>query len=248
MELAGKRVLVTGGAVRIGRGICEALAARGCHLAIHCRDSSDEATGLAERVRSDGGTAVVVQAALDVEATCREVVDEAWAALGGLDALVNNAAVFHKDSLLETTVAKLETEFSVNLYAPILLSRAFAEHVTQEGEGGLRGRIINLLDRRIRGHETDCLPYLLSKKMLAAFTLDAARELAPEIAVNGVAPGAVLPPPGKDEAYVKDLAGTNPLAHQCTVEEVAEAVVFLLASDAITGQIIFVDGGQHLKR
>jgi NAD(P)-dependent dehydrogenase (short-subunit alcohol dehydrogenase family) len=243
MELAGKAALVTGGAVRIGRGICEALAEHGCRVAIHCRESRAEAEELTSRLEANGRAAVVVQGDLGSESACRKVLEDAWAGTEGLDILVNNAAVFHKDGLQDATEAALQAEFSVNAFAPIYLARCFAERVA-ERRG--QGRIVNLLDRRIAGNEAGCLPYLLSKKMLAAFTQAAAVELAPAITVNGVAPGAILPPPGKGDDTVQDLAGSNPLNRQCTVDDVAEAVRFLLTADAVTGQILFVDGGQYL--
>ena len=138
-----------------------------------------------------------------------------------------------------TTEDKLLAEFWPNLFAPMLLTRAFARQ-------SKRGKIINLLDRRIAGHETDCVPYLLTKKALAELTQLAAREFAPRFTVNGVAPGAVLPPPGKGTEYLRDLAGPVPLQKQITPADVAAAVLALLQADAVTGQIYFVDGGQHL--
>jgi pteridine reductase len=158
---------------------------------------------------------------------------------GQLDILINNAAVFHKDGLLATTEAKLLGEFWPNLFAPLLLMRAFARH-----SGG--GKIINLLDRRIAGHDTECVSYVLAKKALAELTALAALELAPRFTVNGVAPGAVLPPPGKGADYLHDQAGPVPLQRIITPQAVAQAVLTLLGNDAITGQILFVDGGQHL--
>jgi NAD(P)-dependent dehydrogenase (short-subunit alcohol dehydrogenase family) len=108
------------------------------------------------------------------------------------------------------------------------------------------GAIINVLDRRISSVAPDCLPYLLTKKALAEFTKSAALELAPEIIVNAVAPGAILPPPGGDEAIARELAGAAPLDHRCTPDDVARAVVSLLEAEGITGQTLFVDSGQHL--
>ena len=239
MDLRGKRALVTGGAVRIGRAICEALAAEGCEVVIHYRRSGADARSLAAAIRARGGRALCVRGELTGERACERVVAEARRAAGGLDILVNNAAVFHKDSLRTSTRAKTQAELDVNLLAPMAMMRAFAARTA-------KGAIVNLLDRRIASHDLQCLPYLLSKKALAALTQSAALELAPGIAVNGVAPGPVLPPPGKGTAYLRDHAGTVPMARRVTPAEVAAAVVFLLKSEAITGQIVFVDGGQHL--
>ena len=239
MELTGKNVLVTGGAVRIGRAICEAFAAAGARVVIHARRSAAEAEELAGRLRSAGGSAWVVGADLDDPAQASGLVAQAAAAAGPLDILVNNAAVFHKDSLDSLDAAKLEAEFRANLFAPLLLMQAFAAQ-------GRPGRIVNLLDRRIEGLDTACAPYVLTKKALAEATRLAALAWAPRITVNGVAPGAVLPPPGEGAAYLRDHAGFIPLGRLCTPAEVAEAVLFAARSEAMTGQVLFVDGGQHL--
>jgi NAD(P)-dependent dehydrogenase (short-subunit alcohol dehydrogenase family) len=119
------------------------------------------------------------------------------------------------------------------------LARAFASRVR-------KGKIVNLLDRRIASLDAASVPYALTKKALAELTRLAALELAPGITVNGIAPGPVLPPPGKGEKYLRDHAGPVPLKRRITSEDIADAVMFLLKSDSITGQIVFVDGGQHL--
>ncbi len=238
MELAGKTILVTGGAVRMGRRICEALAAAGCRVAIHCRHSRREARELAESLTQQGHAAWVVAGELDSEPGCRAVLDQAFEAAGRLDGLVNNAAVFHRRTLMETDEAVLLAELRVNLFAPLFLMRAFAGRVKA-------GRIVNLLDRRIAGLEPGCLAYQISKRGLADLTRLAALELAPDFTVNGVAPGPVLPPPERD-GKPPEKAGPTLIGRRPTPDEVAQAVLFLLAADAVTGQVIFVDGGQRL--
>jgi NAD(P)-dependent dehydrogenase (short-subunit alcohol dehydrogenase family) len=128
----------------------------------------------------------------------------------------------------------------------VYLTRAFAAESPKGKRQAGQRRVVNILDRRIASHEVGCAPYLLSKKMAAAFTLLAARELAPEVTVNAVAPGPVLPPPRLGRRPVHDRAGATPLRKRPTPEDVARTAAFLLESDAITGQIVFVDGGQHL--
>lgn len=234
MNLRGKAALVTGGAVRIGRAICEALAAEGARVAVHYRSSRKEAVALAKSI---GGCAI--RSDLESEASCEGVIGEALAELGRLDILVNNAAAFSKDTIRTMTAAKIGQEFWPNLFIPMLLTRAFACQVR-------KGALVNLLDRRITSLDASCVSYVLSKKALADFTRIAALDLAPRIRVNGVAPGAVLPPPGKGMKYLHDKAGPVPLKRQVTPGDVADAVVYLLHSDSITGQIIYVDGGQNL--
>ncbi len=231
--------LVTGGALRIGRAIVRALAAAGYGVVVHYRSSAKPAAELCLDLRAAGAPAWRVRGDLGTEAGCRAVVDEALAKAGRLDVLVNNAAVFEKRPLARVDEAALRGDFATNLFAPVLLARRFARAAG-------RGAIVNLLDRRVAGHDPACVPYLLSKKALAAFTQSAALALAPRFTVNAVAPGPVLPPPGRPERYLKDRAGRIPLGRTVAPEEIARAVVFLLECRGTTGQILFVDGGQHL--
>jgi len=206
---------------------------------VQYRKSATEANTLCTELKRQGVQAWPLAADLTSEAACHDLVRRAQIAAGRLDILINNAAVFHKDNLAATTEGKLLAEFWPNLFAPLLLMRAFAWHSTG-------GKIVNLLDRRIAGHDTTCVPYVLAKKALAELTQLAALELAPRFTVNGVAPGAVLPPPGKTTDYLYDAAGPVPLQRQITPANVAAAVLTLLQDDAMTGQILYVDGGQHL--
>ena len=238
-KLTGQVVLVTGGAVRLGRSMVERLAAEGCAVVIHCHRSRREADQLAADLRARGTAAAVVQGSLTTQAGCERIIRNARRVQGRLDILVNSAAVFNKQSLGAITTKSLLGEFWPNLFAPVLLTQAFAAATR-------RGHVINILDRRIAGHDTSCIPYLLSKKALAAFTEVAALALAPRIRVNAVAPGPILPPPGKGARYLREHAGRLPLGRAPAVDEVAEAVAALVCSRSTTGQILFVDGGQHL--
>ena len=224
MDLKGKRALVTGGAVRVGRAIVEALQAAGAEVVVHYLRSGAEAKALSPwTVKGD---------LADPEA-CSRIVAEA----GPLDILVNNASLFTRDALPTATPERVRREFGVNLFAPMELVRAFAAQVRGEGA------VVNLLDRRIRGNDTTCAPYLLTKKALADFTRVAALEYAPAIRVNAVAPGPVLPPSG---GAATEPMGHIPLGRPPVAGDVAGAVLFLLRAESITGQVVFVDGGQHL--
>ncbi len=235
MNLNGKKALVTGGAVRIGRAICEMLAGAGAEVCVHYNRSRNEAEDLQRSIEKVDGHARLFQADLKSEEACRHLIREAEP----LDILINNASVFHKHTIDESAMQVVMDELWPNLFAPLQLMRAFAEQ-------GRPGKIVNLLDRRITSQDAACVPYLLAKKALTELTGLAALHWAPRIAVNGVAPGAVLPPPGKGEAYMKDYAGPVPMDIQVTPVDVARAVKFVLENDTLTGQIIFVDGGQHL--
>ena len=241
MNLEGCTALVTGGAVRIGREICRELVLRGCNVVVHYNNSREQAAELEAELALQGGKVYTAQGPLTTQAECEQVLDAAWVVAGGLDILVNNAAIFAKQSLLNAGESDFETMWRVNCLAPIMLARAFALE-RADARGGV---VINLLDRRVAGDEAGCLPYLLAKKALAAFTRSAALELAPLTRINAVAPGAILPPPSS-AAPVRDLAGHVPLERQCTPGDVAGAVAFLAEADALTGQTVFVDGGQHL--
>ncbi len=236
MNLKNKTVLITGAAVRLGRGLAEALAGEGCRLVLHCNRSAAEAASLAARLRRAGTKVHLIRRDLLAPNSGEEMIREAQKAFGRLDILVNNAAVFRKASLSTSTEKQIRETLELNLMAPILLTRAFARIAG-------KGKIINILDRRVAGLEPGLAAYLVSKKALADFTRIAALELAPDIAVNGVAPGPVLVQPKGGE---REKAGRIPLAKRPTPADVAGAVIFLLQNDAVTGEIIFVDGGQHL--
>jgi pteridine reductase len=226
MDLNGKRALVTGGAVRIGRAITEALQAAGAEVVVHYRNSKAEAEALSP---------FTVQGNLEDVGECSRILEEC----GHLDILVNNASIFSKDTLPDSLPDRILREFSINLFAPMELIRAFA---SKSGQGA----VINLLDRRVRCNDTRCVPYSITKKGLEELTKLAALEYAPGIRVNAVAPGPVLPPPDRSAESARELAGRIPLDELPSMDQIAEAALFLLRADAITGQVVFVDGGQHL--
>lgn len=236
MKLKDRAILITGAAVRLGRGLAEALAAQGCRLALHCNRSTAEAETLARRLRRHGAKVCVIKRHLLEPQAGADVIRQAQKILGRLDVLVNNAAIFSKEKLTTSSEKYIRDVFEINLMTPVLMIRAFAKIIG-------KGKIINILDRRIAGIEPGLAAYLLSKKALADFTKIAALELAPDITVNGVAPGPVLIP---TKSSGQDQAGKIPLGKRPTITDVAEAVIFLLKADAVTGEIIFVDGGQHL--
>lgn len=226
MNLSGKRALVTGGAVRIGKVIVQALQAEGAEVVVHYLSSKEEAEALSPyTVRADLGNMDEVSGLIE--------------AAGPLDILINNASLFTKDNLAEARPERVLRELSINLLAPMELTRCFAK---QTGNGA----VINLLDRRICANDPTALPYSISKKGLEELTKLVALELAPGIRVNGVAPGPILPPPGDSGEHFAERAGRIPLEMFPTPVNIAEAVTFLLKADCCTGQVIFVDGGQHL--
>lgn len=236
-----KTALVTGAAKRIGRATALALAAHKVNVVVHYRFSSDEAEAVAMEARDMGVNAWTLQADLrqpvEAENLLPQALDEA---AGPIQILINNASIFAESHLTDFTLADLADNIQVNAMAPLLLSRAFA---AQECEGA----IVNFLDTRVIEYDKEHAAYHLSKRMLFTLTRMMALEFAPQIRVNAIAPGLILPPPGKDRAYLEGRASTNPLNRVGTLSGITDTVLFLLRSEFITGQVIFVDGGYHMK-
>jgi len=239
-RLEGKSALVTGAARRIGRAISLALAREGANVAVHYSSSEREVAELAAEIESFGVQAVALRADLSDPDELAGLVDRAREALGAIEILVNNASIFPSDTLETVDLEGLERNLEINAWAPLVLTRAFAAQSE-------RGHVINLLDSRVSGFDHTHAAYIFSKHVLSAITRTTALELAPGIAVNGIAPGLILPPAGKDEEYVDRLAQTVPLKRRGSPEDIAAAAVFLATSEFVTGETIYVDGGRHLK-
>jgi pteridine reductase len=237
--LTGRTALVTGGARRIGRAVSLALASSGAAVVVHYGRSVDEAQRVVEQIAARGGEALSLMADLARAEEAEALVERALRAAGRLDILVNNASIFGAEALEPLSLGTLMQDVQVNAWAPFVLTRAFARQVG-------RGSVVNLLDTRISGVDLAHPSYTLSKWLLFAMTRLTAIAYAPEVTVNAVAPGLILPPEGKDERYLAGLAGGVPLRRHGDPDDVARAVVFLVKSRFITGQVIFVDGGQHL--
>ena len=240
-QLKHKTALVTGSAKRLGRAMALSLAQQGVQVVVHYRSSQGQASEVKAEIEQAGGQAVLCQADLADAGQADALVGRAAELLGRpLDILINNASIFDTQSLLETTSESLALNMQVHAYAPLALSRAFSGQ-------GQSGHIINMLDSRVQDYDKLHVPYHLSKRSLLALTRMLAIELAPAVAVNAVAPGLILPPEGQGDAYLQELAHTNPLNRYGGTQDICEAVLFLLRSEFITGQIIYVDGGRHMK-
>ena len=239
-DLHGKTALVTGAAKRVGAAISRALAREGTNVVIHYRGSGSEAVRLRDELDSLGVRSWLVQADFEKPEEYETLIERSIEVAGGLDMLVNNASIFPVDSLSTITFDDLIRNMQVNAWAPFVLSRDFARLAG-------RGKIVNLIDSRTHDFDWTHVGYILSKHVLDVLTRVTALRYAPEIAVNGVAPGLILPPLGKDEDYLERLTHTVPLRRHGSPEDIAEAVVYLLKSDFLTGEVINVDGGRHLK-
>lgn len=238
--LAGMTALVTGAARRIGRATALALAGAGVNVVVHYRSSRDEAESVAAEVTAQHVKAWTLAADLADANRAAGLIDEAVRIAGPVDILVNNASVFPPSRLEDVTVDDITQTVQVNALSPFLLARAFAAQ-------GRAGSVVNFLDTRIVAADPDHVAYLLSKRMLYTLTRTMALEFAPRVRVNAVAPGLILPPPGGDESYLAQLAASNPLHTHGSVHDVTRAVLFLLESPFVTGQVVFVDGGSHVK-
>ncbi len=239
-DLEGKIALVTGAGRRIGRAIAIALAEEGVHIVAHDRRALEtETTKVCEEVAGCGAKAWKVIADLEKPEEYETLVSRALTTAGALDIVINNASVFRPNTLKDVDFSGLTQHVQVNAWAPFVISRAFSRLAG-------RGKIINLLDTKITGYDRQHVAYILSKQMLSVLTAMCALEFAPDITVNAVAPGLILPPSGKDEAYLNQLAQSIPLKRHGGPGDIADAVLYLLKSDFVTGQVIYVDGGRHL--
>jgi hypothetical protein len=238
-ELTGKTALVTGGAKRIGNAITVGLAKQGVNVIIHYSMSESEARKLGDEIANLGVKAWLVRVDFNDPEACKELIEKAHELSGKIDILVNNASVFSANEINHIGLEDLKINMFINAWTPFLLSRYFSEKAVS-------GRIINILDTRIVGYDFDHFAYYLSKRMLEVLTKSMALKLAPNITVNGIAPGLILPPEGKDYAYFEEKKDTVPLKKYGSLSSVVETVLFLLRNDFVTGQIIYVDGGKHL--
>lgn len=239
-NLHGKIALVTGASRRIGRAIAIALAEEGVHIVAHDhRAFESETIKVCDEVVGCGAKSWRIIADLEKPEEYATLVARALQTAGALDILINNASIFVPSTLMDVQFGDLTRHMQVNAWTPFVLSREFARLAG-------RGKVINLLDTRVQGYDWTHVAYILSKHMLSVLTKMCALEFAPAITVNGVAPGLILPPAGKDESYLDQLAHSTPLKRHGSPEDITKAVIYLLTSDFVTGQIIFVDGGRHL--
>jgi NAD(P)-dependent dehydrogenase (short-subunit alcohol dehydrogenase family) len=243
-ELPEKRtnVLVTGGAKRIGRAIVEDLARHGYGIAIHCNSSVDEGEALASAIRTQGGTAAVLVADLTDMAAVEGLVEQGEAALGPLSMLVNNASIFDSDSLADFGWEQWDAHFAIHVKAPVMLARCLAERLSPHGEG----LIVNMIDQRVLKPTPRYFSYALSKSTLWSATVTMAQALAPRIRVNAIGPGPTLAnirqQPDDFEAQVDGVL----MKRGPELSEFGATIRYLWQARSITGQMIALDGGQHL--
>ena len=238
-KLHGKTALVTGGAKRIGREISTALAKQGVNVVVHYCSSKKDAQVLRDELIEYGVNSWVVKADFQKIKECDTLIERTLEVTGSLDILINNASIFQPSNLASLDFETLSKHVQINAWAPFTLCRNFARLIH-------KGKIINLLDSRIKSGDRQHVAYILSKQMLSVLTRMIALEFAPGITVNGIAPALILPPAGKNENYLKQLAAQVPLKRHGDPKDISDTVIYLLKSDFVTGQIINVDGGLNL--
>jgi len=240
-------VLVTGAARRIGRVIALHLAAHGWDVLVHCRSSADEGDATAADARALGARSAVLVADLADEAACNALVPQAVAALGRLDAVVNNASLFEYDSVADFSAAAMDRHWRANTAPAVLLARALHAHLAGRGAAPGSGCVVNLLDQKLANPNPDYFSYTLSKAALEAAGTLLAMALAPLLRVCAVSPGVTLTSGPMNDGEFDAAHRMTPLQRSSTPEDIARAVRFLLESPAITGTTLLVDGGQHLQ-
>ncbi len=237
-----KAALITGAAKRIGRAMALDLAKDGWNIAVHCHESIGEAQELVDEMRRLGRKAVAIEGDLAGRETPKKLIKKAKGTLGPLTLLINNASRFEPDELASVTMSDWDTDQAVNLRAPVFLSQAFAAQLPAKEQGN----IINLIDQRVWKLNPQYFSYTASKGGLWVVTQTMAQALAPRIRVNAIAPGPALPNARMRSKEFEKLQRLTLLERGTSPEEIAAAVRFILASPAMTGQMIALDGGQHL--
>jgi len=244
--------LVTGAGKRLGRAMALELARRGYDVAVHYATSRDEAEAVAHEITGMGQRAVAVQADLLVEDEVQGLLPKAVEALGApVTCLINNASVFEYDNIQTATRESWDRHMESNLRAPFVLTQAMAAQVPEPeacemGEPVARGLVINMIDQRVRKLTPEFMTYTLAKMGLWAFTQTAAQALAPRVRVNAIGPGPTLKGHRQSESHFQRQRQTTVLNRGANAADIVAALAYFMDAPAVTGQLLCVDGGQHL--
>jgi NAD(P)-dependent dehydrogenase (short-subunit alcohol dehydrogenase family) len=245
MELAGRRALVTGAGRRVGQAIAIGLARAGCDIAVHYHRSGGEAARTVDEINAAGRRAELLEADLRDASAARALAGRAAHALGALDVVVNSAAIMVRQPVEEVTAESWDDTFDLNVRATFFVSQGAIPHL-RAARGG--GKIINLADVAAFEPWAAYVPHCVSKAAVVMLTKGLAQALAPEITVNAVAPGPVLPPEGWDRSSRDRIRETTPLGRWGTPDDVVRAIRFLLeGTDFATGSVLVVDGGRLIR-
>ena len=236
------RILITGAGKRVGRQLALDLAAAGHDIAIHYNSSRAEAEEVAGQIKAMGRKAVVLPGNLADAGIGDDLIARAQAALGPLDVLINNASIYEVDELGSVTAESWERHLNINLRAPVMLAQAFARALP----AGADGNIINIIDERVWKLNPQFFSYTISKSALWTATQTMAQALAPRIRVNAIGPGPALPSSRQSPADFAKQESLTLLERGTSPVEIAAAAKFILSMPSMTGQMIALDGGQHL--
>ena len=237
-----KTALITGAAKRIGKAIARGMAVDGWRVVLHYGNSHEEAESLARLICDDGGDAITLQADLCDEEQTGGLVPRASKMVGPISCLINNASLFEEDTAETASRESWDAHMQINLRSPFVLIQALRDQLPE----GIEGNVINIVDQRVRNLTPHFLSYTLSKAGLWTLTQTLALSLAPHIRVNAIGPGPVLANARQtEEAFIKQWSSL-PLSRSVTPHEIVDAIRFIIDAPSMTGQLIALDGGQHL--
>ena len=239
--MEAKKIIITGGATRVGAAIAKSLAGYDVDITVHFNKSRNSANKLKKELEDLGSKVFLIKADLNKTYQAQKLVRDAFKKMRGLDCLINNASIFENDNLINFNDKSFSKHINVNLKAPAILSKNFKRYVKNN-----YGNIINIIDQRIEKLTPYFLSYTLSKSALGTLTVTSAMKLAPNIRVNAISPGPTLKNKRQSESHFKKQWKSVLLKKKVNLENICDTVKFLIKNDNITGEIINVDSGQRL--
>lgn len=244
MDLQGATVVVTGGAIRVGRHVAGRLAERGANIVVNYRTSAREAEAAVAEFQGRGVGSLAVQADVSTRAGVQAILDAAVDAFGSVEVLLNNASIYDPTPFAELDEADFDRNIAVNLKGPYLGCWLFGRHMQAQG----RGKIVNVADWAVERPYVNYAPYFVAKGGVVALTRVMAKELAPDVQVNAVAPGPILMPADFDEETIRAVEQATPLGRIGDPEDIAQTILYLVeGTDFVTGAVVPVDGGRTVS-
>ena len=240
--MEARKIIITGGATRIGAAIAEKLSGKNKEIVIHYNKSKSKAERLKKKLQANGSSIYLVKGDLNIEKDISKIIKFSKSKLKYFDCLVNNASLFENDKLENFTSKSWERHISINLKAPALLSKEFSKNIR-----GKNNNVINIIDQRIFKLTPYFFSYTLSKTGLYTLTKTSAMSLSPNVRVNGIAPGPTIKNKRQSEKHFRNQYLATPLRQQVDVDEICNAVDFFIKNSSITGQVLAIDSGQSLN-
>ena len=240
--MEANKIIITGGATRIGAAIAEKLSGPGVKMIIHYKNSRINAEKLKKKLSKNGSIIYLIKGDLSKETDVNKIIKFAKKKLKYFDCLINNASLFENDKLENFTTDSWEKHLRTNLRTPALLSKEFAKNIK-----GKNNNIINIIDQRVFKLTPFFFSYTISKTGLYTLTKTSAMSLAPNIRVNGIAPGPTLKNKRQTERHFRKQYLSTPLKRQVDIKEICDAVDFFIKNKSITGQVLAIDSGQNLN-